>query len=46
MVSAKIMLGRSLPQFVQEQLGLKLEARKLPADVLIIDHAEKTPTEN
>ncbi|HTS26793.1 MAG TPA: TIGR03435 family protein [Bryobacteraceae bacterium] len=46
MVSAKMMLGRSLPQFVQEQLGLKLEARKLPADVLIIDHAEKTPTEN
>ncbi len=29
-----------------EQLGLKLEARKLPVEMLIIDHAEKTPTEN
>jgi len=27
-------------------LGLKLEARKAPLEVLVIDHAEKTPTEN
>jgi len=27
-------------------LGLKLESRKAPLDVLVIDHMEKTPTEN
>ena len=31
---------------VQEQLGLKLDARKGPIDMLVIDHAEKTPIEN
>jgi uncharacterized protein (TIGR03435 family) len=29
-----------------ETLGLKLYARKAPLDVLVIDHAEKTPSEN
>jgi len=29
-----------------QTLGLKLESRKAPLDVLVIDHAEKTPTEN
>jgi len=27
-------------------VGLKLESRKAPLDVLVIDHAEKSPTEN
>ena len=31
---------------LQEILGLKLEPRKANVDVLVIDHAEKTPTEN
>jgi len=31
---------------LQEQLGLKLEKRKLPVDVLVIDHAERIPTAN
>jgi uncharacterized protein (TIGR03435 family) len=31
---------------LQEQLGLKLEAKKGPVDLLVIDHLEKTPTEN
>lgn len=29
-----------------EKLGLKLESRKAPLDVLVVDHIEKTPTEN
>jgi uncharacterized protein (TIGR03435 family) len=31
---------------VQEQLGLRLERSTSPMDILVIDHAEKTPTEN
>jgi uncharacterized protein (TIGR03435 family) len=31
---------------VREQLGLKLERKKAPVDVLVVDHAEKTPTAN
>lgn len=29
-----------------QQLGLKLEPRKAPIEILIIDHVEKTPTDN
>jgi len=29
-----------------QTLGLKLESRKAPLEVLVIDHAEKTPTDN
>lgn len=29
-----------------KELGLKLESRRLPADVLVIDHIERTPTPN
>jgi uncharacterized protein (TIGR03435 family) len=31
---------------VEEQLGLKLEPRKVPRDYLIIDHVDRAPTEN
>jgi uncharacterized protein (TIGR03435 family) len=31
---------------LQEELGLKLESKKTPLDLVIVDHAEKTPAEN
>ncbi len=37
--------GSSILTSVQ-QLGLKLEARKMPLDLIAIDHLEKLPTEN
>jgi uncharacterized protein (TIGR03435 family) len=36
----------TLFEAVQQQLGLKLEQRKGPVDILIVDHVEKTPVEN
>jgi len=39
----------SAPDFVtavRDQLGLKLESKKGPIDLLVIDHIEKTPTAN
>lgn len=38
--------GPTLPFAVQEQLGLKLETRKAPIEILIVEHAERVPTEN
>jgi uncharacterized protein (TIGR03435 family) len=37
-----------IPLFValERQLGLKLEARKVPSPVLVIDHVEEMPTDN
>jgi uncharacterized protein (TIGR03435 family) len=36
----------SLFTALQESLGLKLEPQKVPVDFLVIDHIDRTPTEN
>jgi uncharacterized protein (TIGR03435 family) len=38
--------GPDLFQALEQQLGLKLESKKAPIIVLVIDRAEKTPTPN
>jgi uncharacterized protein (TIGR03435 family) len=31
---------------VQQQLGLRLETRKATANIFVVDHVGKTPTDN
>jgi uncharacterized protein (TIGR03435 family) len=38
--------GPTLIGAVQQQLGLKLESKKGPVEILVIEHYEKVPTEN
>jgi uncharacterized protein (TIGR03435 family) len=44
--SGKIDHEQALVRGLSEQLGLKLEPIKSPFDVLVIDHVEKTPSQN
>jgi uncharacterized protein (TIGR03435 family) len=38
--------GPTLASALQSQLGLKLEAKKVDISIFVVDHADKTPTEN
>lgn len=38
--------GPDLFTAIQEQLGLKLESGKTSVDTLVVDHAERIPSEN
>ncbi len=38
--------GLSIFGALQRQLGLKLEEKKAPVDVLVVDHVDRIPTEN
>ncbi len=38
--------GPTIFEAVQEQLGLKLESRKLPLPAIVIDRVERVPVEN
>jgi uncharacterized protein (TIGR03435 family) len=38
--------GMSISYSMEKTLGLKLEPRKIPMEVLVVDHVEKTPSGN
>jgi uncharacterized protein (TIGR03435 family) len=38
--------GPSLREALEEQLGLRLESRREPLDVIVVNRAEKVPTDN
>ena len=38
--------GPPIAEALEKQLGLHLEKMKIPVEMLIVDHIERTPTEN
>jgi uncharacterized protein (TIGR03435 family) len=46
MALAEAPSGPTIAIAVEEQLGLKLEHRKAPIEVLVVDHIETVPTAN
>lgn len=36
----------ALPVVLQEALGLRLQAQKVPVEMIVVDHVERVPTEN
>ena len=38
--------GPTISTALQEQLGLKLESRREPVDLLVVESVEKVPTKN
>ena len=38
--------GPSIFTAIQDNMGLLLEARKAPLEILVLDHVERIPTEN
>jgi bla regulator protein blaR1 len=46
MPSAPEPSGPTLLKALQEQLGLNLQPKTVPMKILVIDHADKSPTEN
>lgn len=38
--------GPSIFAAIQEQVGLRLESKKIPVDTVIVEHIERTPSEN
>jgi uncharacterized protein (TIGR03435 family) len=48
-LAGEAQLERKFPDIfsaLEKQLGLKLERRKVPSDILYVDHIEKAPTDN
>jgi uncharacterized protein (TIGR03435 family) len=42
----RVSVATSLGSALETQLGIHLEARKAPVEMLVIDHVDGTPTEN